>query len=78
MQTRDTHPVKPKMCAVQGSERDPVRVYDVYASKRSDEMKNPDTPFYVGINHTKVTSTKPWFKAAPVGVNKLNSHENNG
>ena len=56
------------MFAVVGSERDPVRADDLYASKR------PDSLFYLAINHTTTAvNTKPWFKAAPMGVNKLKS-----
>ena len=61
------------MFAVQGSERDPVLFYHHYASKRPDDV-NKDSPFYLAINHTKnPASGKPWFKSAPMGVNKLNS-----
>ena len=66
--------VKPKMFAVVGSERDPVRAYDLYACNRPDDLKTPDSPFYLVINHTtKAVNTKPWFKSAPMGVNKLKS-----
>ena len=34
--------VKRKMFVVVGSERDPVRAYDLYASKRPDDLKTPD------------------------------------
>ena len=62
------------MFAVVGSERDPVRAYDLYASKRPDDLKTPDSLFYLAINHTTTAvNTKPWFKAAPMGVNKLKS-----
>ena len=62
------------MFVVVGSERDPVRAYDLYASKRPDDLKTPDNPFYLAINHTtKVVNTKPLFKSAPMGVNKLKS-----
>ena len=36
-------------------------------------MKDSDSPFYLGINDTKNTTEKPWFKASAMGVNKLNS-----
>ncbi|PFX14780.1 RNA-directed DNA polymerase from mobile element jockey [Stylophora pistillata] len=37
-------------------------------------LKTPDSPFYLAINHTtKAVNTKPWFKSAPMGVNKLKS-----
>jgi len=65
---------KPKMFAVVGSGRDPVRAHDPYASKRPDDLKTLASPFYLAINHTsKAVNTKPWFKSAPMGVNKLKS-----
>ena len=71
---KDSSTVKPKMFAVVGSERDPVRAYDLYASKTPDDLKTPDSPFYLAINQTtKAVNTKPWFKSAPMGVNKLKS-----
>ena len=36
-------------------------------------MTDSDSPFYLGINHTKNPTEKPWFKASAMGVNKLNS-----
>ena len=73
-QPKDTRTVKPKMFAVRGSERDPVLFYRQYASKRPDDMNNKDSPFYLAINHTRnPASGKPWFKSAPMGVNKLNA-----
>ena len=65
---KDSRTVKPKMFAVVGSERDPVRAYDLYASKRPDDLKTPDSPFYLAINHT----TKA-INTAPMGVTKLKS-----
>ena len=71
---KDFRTVKPKMFAVIGSERDPVRAYDLYACNRPDDLKTPDSPFYLVINHTtKAVNTKPCFKSAPMGVNKLKS-----
>ena len=37
--------VKPKMFAVKGSEIDLVPADDLYASKRADDLKTPDSPF---------------------------------
>ena len=45
------------MFAVIGSERDPVRAYDLYASKRPDDLKIPDSPFYLAI-HSHYQSRK--------------------
>ena len=36
-------------------------------------MTDSDSPFYLGINHTKNPTEKLWFKASTMGVNKLNS-----
>ena len=49
---KDSCAVKPKMFALKGSDRDPVQAYDLYASKRPDDLKTPDSPFYLAINHT--------------------------
>lgn len=62
--------VKPKMFAVEGNENDPVRAYDIYASKRPDDMQT----VLFAINHTtKAVNTKSWFRSARMGVNNLNS-----
>ena len=51
-----------------------IQAYDLYASKRPDDLKTLDSPFYLAIDHTtKAVNTKPWFKSAPTGVNKLKS-----
>jgi len=71
---KDIHTVKPKMFSVPGSDRDPVQAYHLYASKRPEQMKSDNSPFYLAINYTRVAnSSKPWFKAMPMGSNKLNS-----
>ena len=71
---KDIRVVKPKMFSVPSSDRDSVQAYHLYASKRPEQMKLDDSPFYLAINYTRVAnSSKPWFKAAPMGSNKLNS-----
>ena len=40
------------MFALVGIKRDLVRAYDLYASKRPDDLKTLDSPFYLAINHT--------------------------
>ena len=63
-----------KILSAPGSDRDPVQAYHLYASKRPDQMKSDNSLFYLAINYTRVTnSSKPWFKAAPMGSNKSNS-----
>ena len=62
------------MFSVQGSERDPVSVYNFYAEKRPSEMNDNNAPSYLAVNNCKKQdSSKPWFKKSAVGVNKLNS-----
>ena len=69
--------VKPKMFSVPGSDRDPVGHFHLYVSKRLEPINSEDSPFYLAANLTKMqkmpNSSKTWFKAAPVDVNKLNS-----
>ena len=72
---RNVRPIKPKAFATNGPcERDPVAIYKIYAAKRPSAMNRADSPFYLGINHTKdPLSKKTWFKSSAMGVNKLNS-----
>ena len=66
--------VKPKMFSVPGSDRDPVRAFRFYASKRPEQTNSEDSPFYLAVSLTKMAnSSKPWFNVPPMGVNKLNS-----
>jgi len=61
------------MFAVPNNKKCPVRAYKVYAEKPPAEMETDDAPFYLAVNNVKSGSGKPWFKKAPVGVNKLNT-----
>jgi hypothetical protein len=73
---RDVRPFTPKMFSTDGSEKDPVAVYKLFAQKRPDKMSQADAPFYLALNNTKNRSsleTKSWFKCNGVGVNKLGS-----
>ena len=71
---KDIRAVKPKMFSVPGSDRDPVKAFHLYTSNRPEQMKSDDSPFYLAINYTRLAnSSKPWFKAAPMGSNKLSS-----
>ena len=40
--------------------RCPVRIMGLYASQRPDAMNEPNSPFYLGINHQHVMGSK-WF-----------------
>ena len=55
------------------NEKCPVKAHKVYAEKRSAEMKTDDAPFYLAVKNVKSGFGKPWFKKAPVGVNKHNT-----
>ena len=71
---KDTRTVKPKMFSVPGSDRDPLRAFHLFAAKRPKQMNSEDSPFHLAVNLTKMAnSSKPWLKATPMGVNKLNS-----
>jgi len=72
---RDIRAMPLKMFATDGSEKDPIVVYKLYAQKRPEKMNEDDSPFYLAVNNNlKAASlqTKEWFKVGPVGINKLN------
>jgi len=59
--------------AVPNNEKCPIKAYKVYAENRHVVMKTNNVPFYSAVNNLKPGSDKPWFKKAPVAVNKLNT-----
>ena len=71
---RNIRPFKPKALARPDGplEKDPVFVYKFYSEKRPSSMQAVEAPYYLGINHSR-DSSKCWFKASPMGVNKLTS-----
>lgn len=72
---RNIRDMPPTMWSLPGSERDPVAVYQLYKSKRPDSMLSNEHPFYLGINHCRNAvhqASKMWFKAQPLGINKIN------
>ena len=70
---RNVRAIVPKMFAVPNNEKCPLQAYKVYPEKRPAELKTDDAPFYLAVNNVKSGSAKPWFRKAPVGVNKLNT-----
>ena len=59
-------------------DRDPVHVYKMNKEKRPPSMLEPDSSFYLSVNYFKTEThasveDKTWFKAQPMGVNKLNN-----
>ena len=41
----------PKMFATDGSEKDHIVVYKLYAQKRPEKMNEDDSPFYLVVNN---------------------------
>ena len=78
---RNQRPIKPRMYANNDAisiDRDPVHVYKMYKEKRQPSMLEPDSSFYLPVNYCKTETHsslegKNWFKAQPMGVNKLNN-----
>ena len=59
-------------------DRDPVHVYKMYKEKRPPSMVEPDSSFYLSVNYFKTETHASlggnnWFKAQPMGVNKLHN-----
>ena len=59
-------------------DRYPVHVYKLYKEKRPPSMLEQDSSFYLSVNYFKTETHasvegKNWFKAQPMGVNKLNN-----
>ena len=57
-------------------DRCPLRLYDLYQSKKPDEMRTPDSRFFLGVRNN---TTKPWkkvgawFVSQPMGKNTLST-----
>ena len=78
---RNQPPIKPRMYANNDAiaiDRDPVHVYKMYKEYRPPSILEPDSSFYLSVNYFKTETRasvegKNWFKAQPMGVNKLNN-----
>ena len=78
---RNQRPIKLRMYANNDAisiDRDPVHVYKMYKEKRPPSMLELDSSFYLSVNYFKTETHasvegKNWFKAQPMGVNKLNN-----
>ena len=63
-----------KMFATDGSEKDPIVVYKLYAQKKNEKMLEDDFPFYLAVNNNlkvELLQTKEWFKVGPVGMKTM-------
>ena len=58
--------LNPKAHATE-NERCPVRLYLKFASHRPEEMKRPDAPFFLAINHKRKPEDTVWYNRAPLG-----------
>ena len=59
-------------------DRDPEHVYKMYKENKPPSILEPDSSFYLSVNYFKTETRasvegKNWFKAQPMGVNKLNN-----
>ena len=53
------------------NERCPIQLYRAFAEHRPLEMKQPDSPFYLAINHRRQPSSQIWYSKAALGKNKI-------
>lgn len=71
---KDIRKVSPKIWAT-GSERCPVKCFQIYASKRPVDFCRREDPFYIATNNSTYFNKDKdmWYKRQPIGVNKLKS-----
>ncbi|KAJ8309919.1 hypothetical protein KUTeg_011784, partial [Tegillarca granosa] len=67
--TSENRAFTPKMFEDRGNPRCPVYMYQLYAEKRPDQMKLPDSPFYIGINKRSNEQSEFWFVNQAMGKN---------
>ena len=53
------------------NERCPVQLYKALAEHRPLEMKQPDSPFFLAINHRRQPSSQIWYLKAALGKNEI-------
>ena len=53
------------------NEHFPVRLYLKFASHRPEEMKRPEAPFFLAINHKRKPLDLLWYSRAPLSKNKI-------
>lgn len=51
--------------------RCPVRAYKEFSARRPDDMKNPDSPFYLAVNNKRKNDDGKWYMSAPLGKNTI-------
>ncbi|CAB4010056.1 zinc finger MYM-type 2-like, partial [Paramuricea clavata] len=53
------------------NERCPVQLYRAFSQHRPDEMKQPDSSFFLAINHRRQPGSQIWYNKAPLGKNEI-------
>ena len=53
------------------NERCPVQLHRAFAEHRPLEMKQPDSPFFLAINHRRQPSSEIWYSKAALGKNEI-------
>ena len=53
------------------TERCPVHLYLKFTSHRPDEMKKPDAPFFLAVNHSRAPDKPVWYNQAALRKNKI-------
>ena len=51
--------------------RDPIHLYKLYSEKRPVGMLEKDSPFFLSVANNSPNRLQPWYKAQPMGINKL-------
>ena len=67
----DARAFKPKMWATpENPDRCPVALFKKFVSHRPKQMCQPDSPFYLAINHKRADYSL-WYKKQPLGINHI-------
>jgi integrase len=64
-------PFSPKAYAT-NTERCPVMYYKLFQSHRPEEMKKPESPFFLAVRHgDRRVNPEIWYKKSPIGKNEI-------
>ena len=66
----DCRAFNPKAYATE-NEQCPVRLFIKFASHRPEEMKRPEAPFFLAINHKRKPSDPVWYSRALLGKSRI-------